>query len=102
MLEIAEGSPALDIHRVAYVADGRRVEFTRSFYRSDTYDFVAELTLPSNARARAEETAPMTETFMAAEIAEAGAAVRRQLAANAQRDARTRGKAARETTPPSS
>ncbi len=54
MLEIAEGSPALDIHRVAFVADGRRVEFTRSFYRSDTYDFVAELTLPANARERAE------------------------------------------------
>ncbi len=53
-LEIAEGSPALDIHRVAYVADGRRVEFTRSTYRSDTYDFVAELTLPPSARPRVE------------------------------------------------
>src|SRR5271165_4153894 len=54
LLEIPEGSPALDIHRIAYVADGRRVEFTRSTYRSDTYDFVAELTLPPNARQRAE------------------------------------------------
>jgi GntR family transcriptional regulator len=54
LLEIPEGSPALDIHRVAYVADGRRVEFTRSTYRSDTYDFVAELTLPPNARLRGE------------------------------------------------
>ncbi len=54
LLEIPEGSPALDIHRVAYVADGRRVEFTRSTYRSDTYDFVAELTLPSGARTRGE------------------------------------------------
>jgi GntR family transcriptional regulator len=53
-LEIAEGQPALDIHRVAYVSDGRRVEFTRSTYRSDTYDFVAELTLPPSARARVE------------------------------------------------
>ena len=53
-LEIAEGSPALDIHRVAYVSDGRRVEFTRSTYRSDTYDFVAELTLPPSARPRVE------------------------------------------------
>ena len=52
LLEIAEGAPALDIHRVAYVADGRRVEFTRRTYRSDTYDFVAELTLPPGARAR--------------------------------------------------
>lgn len=54
VLEIAEGSPALDIHRVAYVSDGRRVEFTRSTYRSDTYDFVAELTLPPSARPRVE------------------------------------------------
>ena len=45
LLDVPKGSPALDIHRVAYVADGRRVEFTRSTYRSDTYDFVAELTL---------------------------------------------------------
>lgn len=52
LLEIPEGAPALDIHRVGYVADGRRVEFTRSTYRSDTYDFVAELTLPPNARPR--------------------------------------------------
>jgi GntR family transcriptional regulator len=52
LLEIPEGSPALDIQRVAYVADGRRVEFTRSFYRSDTYDFVAELTLSASEGAR--------------------------------------------------
>jgi GntR family transcriptional regulator len=52
LLEIPEGSPALDIHRVAYVGDGRRVEFTRSTYRSDTYDFVAELTLPPAQRTR--------------------------------------------------
>src|SRR5208282_6154630 len=44
LLEIAAGSPALDIQRIAYIADGRCVEFTRSFYRSDTFDFVAELT----------------------------------------------------------
>jgi len=57
LLEIPEGSPALDIHRIAYVADGRRVEFTRSFYRSDTYDFVAELMLAPSARARLEGAA---------------------------------------------
>ena len=57
LLEIPEGSPALDIHRIAYVADGRRVEFTRSTYRSDTYDFVAELTLSPSARARFEGAA---------------------------------------------
>jgi GntR family transcriptional regulator len=54
LLEILEGSPGLDIHRVTYVVDGRRVEFTRSTYRSDTYDFVAELTLPPGARPRGE------------------------------------------------
>ncbi len=57
LLGIAEGSPALDIHRVAYIADGRRVEFTRSTYRSDTYDFVAELTLPPAARPGGEGVA---------------------------------------------
>ena len=50
LLGIEEGAPALDIHRVGYAADGRRVEFTRSVYRSDTYDFVAELTLPPETR----------------------------------------------------
>jgi GntR family transcriptional regulator len=55
LLGIDEGAPALDIHRVAYVADGRRVEFTRSIYRSDTYDFIAELTLPQPARTPMED-----------------------------------------------
>jgi GntR family transcriptional regulator len=31
------------IERRAFLADGRAVEFTRSLYRGDTYDFVAEL-----------------------------------------------------------
>ena len=57
LLEIAAGSAALDIQRIAYLADGRCVEFTRSFYRSDTFDFVAELTLSSTSRQRAEGAA---------------------------------------------
>jgi GntR family transcriptional regulator len=57
LLEIATGSPALDIQRVAYLGDGRCVEFTRSFYRSDTFDFVAELTLSPASRQRAEGAA---------------------------------------------
>jgi GntR family transcriptional regulator len=57
LLEVAQGSPALDIQRIAYLADGRCVEFTRSFYRSDTFDFVAELTLSPNSRQRTEGTA---------------------------------------------
>ena len=36
---------ALAIERISYLAGGQPVEFTRSFYRGDTYDFVAELNL---------------------------------------------------------
>ena len=49
LLGVAKGSPALYIQRIAYLADGRCVEFTRSYYRSDTYDFVSELTPARNA-----------------------------------------------------
>ena len=91
LLEIADGSPALDIQRIAYIADGRCVEFTRSFYRSDTYDFVAELTLSSTSRAADGRSGAMSQTFMAAEIAESGAVARRQLTANARADRRTGG-----------
>lgn len=45
ILDVAPGSAALRIARVAYLADGRIVEYTRSFYRGDAYDFVAELNL---------------------------------------------------------
>jgi len=37
------GRAILAIERIAYLADGRIVEFTRSHYRGDAYDFVAEL-----------------------------------------------------------
>ncbi len=53
LLGVPKGSPTLYIQRIAYLADGRCVEFTRSHYRSDTYDFVSELTLaPSGRRSR--------------------------------------------------
>lgn len=45
LLAVPAGSAALAIERVAYLASGQPVEFTRSFYRGDIYDFVAELTL---------------------------------------------------------
>lgn len=45
LLELPAGSPALFIERISYLADGRIVEYTRSHYRGDTYDFVAELSL---------------------------------------------------------
>jgi GntR family transcriptional regulator len=44
-LGLAAGSPALFIQRVSYLPDGRVVEFVRSHYRGDAYDFVAELTV---------------------------------------------------------
>jgi GntR family transcriptional regulator len=37
--------PGLHIERTSYLASGRVVEFTRSVYRGDAYDFVAELRL---------------------------------------------------------
>jgi len=49
LLGIPEGSPALFTERVAYLADGRVVEFTRSHYRGDSYDFVAELHLTAGS-----------------------------------------------------
>ncbi|KAF1712383.1 GntR family transcriptional regulator [Pseudoxanthomonas kalamensis DSM 18571] len=42
-LQLPEGSPGLLVERRAFLADGRVVESTRSFYRGDAYDFVAEL-----------------------------------------------------------
>lgn len=50
LLELPDGSPALFIERVSFLADGRIVEYTRSHYRGDSYDFVAELTLAAEAK----------------------------------------------------
>lgn len=49
LLDLPDGSPALFIERISYLADGRAVEFTRSHYRGDSYDFVAELSLAPEA-----------------------------------------------------
>jgi GntR family transcriptional regulator len=46
LLGIAVGDAVLQIERVSHLASGRRVEFTRSVYRGDAYDFVAELRIP--------------------------------------------------------
>jgi GntR family transcriptional regulator len=45
MLHLAEAAAALRIDRTGYLATGRPIEFTRGLYRSDVYDFVAELKL---------------------------------------------------------
>lgn len=42
---VAAGAAGLHIERTSYLASGRVVEFTRSTYRGDAYDFVAELRL---------------------------------------------------------
>ncbi|KKB09209.1 GntR family transcriptional regulator [Devosia chinhatensis] len=44
-LQVPVGSAGLHIERISYLATGRVIEFTRSIYRGDTYDFVAELRL---------------------------------------------------------
>ena len=43
LLHVAVGSAGLSIERRSFLADGRVVEFTSSWYRGDIYDFVAEL-----------------------------------------------------------
>lgn len=43
LLEITAGAACLEIERRAFLPDGRAVEFTRSIYRGDAYDFAAEL-----------------------------------------------------------
>lgn len=43
MLKVPVGSAGLALERRSFLADGRVVEFTRSWYRGDVYDFVAEL-----------------------------------------------------------
>jgi len=45
LLGIEEGAAGLEIERRGFAADGRTVEFTKSYYRGDAYDFVAELTV---------------------------------------------------------
>ena len=45
LLALDPGADGLKIERTSYLPDGRVVEFTRSIYRGDSYDFVAELRL---------------------------------------------------------
>ena len=45
LLQVPAGSAGLNIERTSYLASGRVIEFTRSIYRGDAYDFVAELRL---------------------------------------------------------
>lgn len=45
LLGVAEGTAGLRIQRTSYLESGRVAELTRSIYRGDAYDFVAELRL---------------------------------------------------------
>jgi GntR family transcriptional regulator len=47
LLNLPEGAAVLRIDRTAYLPSGRPIEFTRGLYRSDIYDFIAELRLDS-------------------------------------------------------
>jgi GntR family transcriptional regulator len=43
LLDVALGDPGLFIERRAFVADGRPLEVTYTYYRGDAYDLIAEL-----------------------------------------------------------
>lgn len=45
LLGVAEGAAGLSIERTSFLKSGRVAELTRSLYRGDAYDFVAELRL---------------------------------------------------------
>lgn len=52
LLGVSPGAAGLRIERIGYLANGRVVEFTRSLYRGDAYDFAVELKLaPDTERA---------------------------------------------------
>jgi GntR family transcriptional regulator len=46
LLEVQPQAAGLRIERISHLKDGRAIELTRSIYRGDAYDFVAELRLP--------------------------------------------------------
>ncbi|SHM41795.1 GntR family transcriptional regulator [Duganella sacchari] len=43
LLDAKEGDAGLAVERLGFLSDGRVVEFCRSYFRGDAYDFVAEL-----------------------------------------------------------
>lgn len=43
LLHASEGDAGLLVERIGFLRDGRAIEFSQSWYRGDTYDFVAEL-----------------------------------------------------------
>lgn len=53
LLEVPPGAATLRIERVSYLVSGRAVEFVRSLYRGDAYDFAAELQIPAEEKGTA-------------------------------------------------
>jgi GntR family transcriptional regulator len=47
LLHAREGDAGLLVERVGFLRDGRAIEFCQSYFRGDTYDFVAELSSPN-------------------------------------------------------
>jgi GntR family transcriptional regulator len=45
LLDVVPGSPILHIERRSFLANGRPIEITKSAYRGDRYDFIAELNI---------------------------------------------------------
>jgi GntR family transcriptional regulator len=43
LLKSHAGEAGLMVERIGFLTDGRAIEFSQSYYRGDTYDFVAEL-----------------------------------------------------------
>ncbi|AWB49934.1 GntR family transcriptional regulator [Gemmobacter aquarius] len=52
LLNVAVGAAGLRIERIGYLPDGRVVEYTRSLYRGDAYDFAVELKLDPERTSR--------------------------------------------------
>lgn len=48
LLHARVGDAGLLVERIGFLRDGRAVEFCQSYFRGDTYDFVAELTAPND------------------------------------------------------
>ena len=46
LLRAREGDAGLLVERIGYLRNGEAIEFSQSYYRGDTYDFVAELSSP--------------------------------------------------------
>lgn len=47
LLKASPGDAGLLVERIGFLRDGTAVEFSQSIYRGDTYDFVAELSVPT-------------------------------------------------------